>query len=88
MPANIKISIELDRCRYIKDSDILFPPSANQFTGSLGIHDTKLTNKCINNQFSKFSSIQYFYYYTETRPKWSLQELIELYKPTNGLYIQ
>ena len=87
MPANIKISIELDKCYNIRGSDILFPLSANQFTGSLAIHNTRLTNKCINNLFRKFSSIQYFYYYTETRPKWSVQQLIELYKPTNGLYI-
>ena len=87
MPANIKISIELDQCYDISDSDILFPFSANQFTGSLGIHGTDLSQKCINNLFSKFSSIQHFYYYTETKPDWSVQELIELYKPINGLYI-
>ena len=87
MPANVKISIELYRCKDIKDSDILFPPSSNQFTGSLGIHKTKLSQKCINNLFSKFSSIQYFYYNYYTKPDWSVQELIELYKPTNGLYV-
>ena len=87
MPANIKISIELDQCNNISDSDILFPPSANQFTGSLGIYDTKLSQKCINNLISKFSSIQYFHYYPDIKPDWSVQELIELYKPTNGLYI-
>ena len=88
MPANIKISIELYRCYNISDSDILFPTSANQFTWSLGIHNTKLSQRRINNLFSKFSSIQYFYYYTNTKPDWSLQKLIELYKPTNGLYIR
>ena len=88
MPANVKISIELDGCNNISDSDILFPLSANQFTGSLGIYKTKLSQKCINNLFSKFSSIQHFYYNnTYTRPDWSLQKLIELYKPINGLYI-
>ena len=89
MPANIKISIELDKCNNISDSDILFPFSANQFTGSLGIHGTKLSQKCINNLFSKFSSIQYFYYYyyADTKHDWSVQKLIEFYKPTNGLYI-
>ena len=85
MPANIKINIELDQC--FSDSAILFPPSANQFTGSLGINRTKLPQKCINNLFNNFSSIHCFYYYTNTRPKWSVQELIEFYKPSNGLYI-
>ena len=87
MPANIKISIKLDQCYDISDSDILFPLSANQFTGSLGIHTIKLYQKCINNLFRKFSSIQCFSYYTDTKPDWSVQQLIELYKPTNGLYI-
>ena len=64
MPANIKISIELDKCNNISDSDILFPPSAYQFTGSLGIDSTNISQKCINKMFSKFSSIQYFSYYT------------------------
>ena len=88
MPANIKISIELDECYKISDFDILFSSSANQFTGSLGICKTPLSQKYINNLFSKFSSIQYFYYYTDTEPDWSLQKLMELYKPTNGLYIR
>ena len=87
MPANIKISIELDKCNNISDSDILFPPSAYQFTGSLGIHKTDISQKSINKMFSKFSSIQYFSYYTNPKPDWSLQKLIELYKPSNGLYI-
>ena len=87
MPANIKISIELDQCNNIKDSDILFPPSANRFTGSLGIYKTDISKKCINNLIRKFSSMQYFYY-TNTKPKWSLHELIELYKPSNGLLIR
>ena len=87
MPANIKISIELYKCNNIKDSNILFSSSANQFTRSLGIHSTDISQKCINNLISKFSSIQYFYYYPKTKPNWSVQELIEFYKPTNGLYI-
>ena len=72
MPASIKIIIELD----VRDSDIVIPLSVNQFTGYLGINSTKLSQKCINNLISnnnlytRLSSIQYFYYYTDTKPDW------------------
>ena len=87
MPAHIKISITLDKCRDIGDSDILFPPPANQFTGSLGIHETDISKECITDLFSEFSSIQYIYYELDDRPNWSVQELLTHHKPSEGLFL-
>ena len=86
MPANIKISITLHMCSDIKDSDILFPPPANQFTGSLGIHQTDISKEYITNLLSKFSSIQYIYYQLRIQPNWSVRELLTHHKPS-GLFI-
>ena len=87
MPAHIKISITLHMCSGIKDSDILFPPPANQFTGSLGIHKTDISKDCITNLVSKFSSIQYLFYKLENQPHWSVQELLTHHEPNEGLFI-
>ena len=87
MPVHIKISITLNKCSGIKDSDILFPPPANQFTGSLGIHETNISKDCITNLFSKFSSIQYFCYKLENQPNCSVQELLTHHTPSEGLFL-
>ena len=84
MPANIKISITLDKC---SDSDILFFPPANQFTGSLGIRLTNLSKECITNLICTFSSIQYLYYIPEYQPDLSVQELLTHSKPSEGMFL-
>ena len=88
LPASIKISIELDMCRNIGTSDIIFPPTTDGFTGSLGIYSTEVSENFITSMFSKFNSIQNFYYFHHAQPNWSLQKLIMLYQPTNGLFIR
>ena len=88
LPASIKISIELDMCRDIGTSDIIFPPTTDGFTGSLGIYSTEVSENFITSMFSKFNSIQNLYYFHHAQPNWSLQKLIMLFKPTNGLFIR
>ena len=51
--------LSVDRSRSLYSSDSLFSPSAKQFTESMGVSLTDISEKCITNVFNKFSTIKY-----------------------------
>ena len=87
LPAGVKLSIELDRCN-IGYEDVIFPASANRFTGSVGLCYTRISPQCFRNLMDQFLILETVEYDYSSLLDCSTEELITSYSPTNGLCIR
>ena len=91
IPINYKISLCLRDCVLTESqpSSHLFPTTNNNWTGSIMLYESKISNEILTNLINHFSCIENIYYAPKSDSDWSvLLSLIPNKSQIKGLYIR
>ena len=91
IPINYKISLSLRDCvlTETQPSSHLFPTTNNNWTGSIMLYESKISNEILTNLINQFSCIENIYYAPKSDSDWSiLLPLIPNNSQIKGLHIR
>ena len=89
IPINYKISLSLRDCVLTEISSHLFPTTNNNWTGSIKLYESKISNEILTNLYNQFSCIENIYYQAKSDSDLSiLLPLISNNSQIKGLHIR
>ena len=91
IPINYKISLNFSNCVLTETQppSHLFPTTNNNWTGSIKLHESEISNEILTNLINHFSCIENIYYEPKSDSDWSiLLPLISNNSQIKGLHIR